>query len=202
VPLDFRIIERDVHQVNGLSAPWSNGRCIRRCVTCLALIVMLAACGADGSEELYRQATDHVREGELLQAVELLERLVDDYPDSPRVGRALEDLELYRDLARVEQNFPVQQAEATLVKTARALERYRQQRGGWPQGLDDLIPQYLTETPLDPWGRPLSYRRKLRGSGFLLACLGADGEPGGSGPAVDLYVEDGMMVSAPSVSWP
>jgi hypothetical protein len=41
-----------------------------------------------------------------------------------------------------------------------ALERYRHEKGHWPEALDGVAPAYLEAVPLDPFdGRPLRYKR-------------------------------------------
>lgn len=48
------------------------------------------------------------------------------------------------------------------------------------------------EVPLDPWGRPYTYKR-LGPHGFVLECFGADGEAGGSGQNRDSRWELGSI---------
>lgn len=46
-------------------------------------------------------------------------------------------------------------------RVAVAIERYRRDRNALPTALTDLVPQYLRETPVDPYsGRPLLFRRE------------------------------------------
>ena len=68
--------------------------------------------------------------------------------------------------------------------------------------MDELIPDYLDETPVDPWRRPLFYKRKQSSRGYLLATLGGDGKVGGTGSSADLFVEDGAFVRRLSEPWP
>jgi hypothetical protein len=64
---------------------------------------------------------------------------------------------------------------------ALAIERYRLSHGRLPAGLDDLVPDYLPETPLDPFdGRPLRYR--LREPGFTVYSIGPDQTDDGGRP--------------------
>jgi|GEM_PF-860558 len=66
-----------------------------------------------------------------------------------------------------------------------ALERWRLDHGDYPEALDQLVPQWLTAVPLDPWsGKPLGYRRVDRatdpfGRGFILYSLGPHGDDDG-----------------------
>jgi hypothetical protein len=54
-----------------------------------------------------------------------------------------------------------------------AAERYRHEHGAWPESLDRLAPELLTEVPLDPFdGRPLRYRRTT--DGVVIYSVGED----------------------------
>ena len=44
--------------------------------------------------------------------------------------------------------------------------------------------------------------RDLSRAEDLMACLGADGKLGASGEAVDLFIEDAVLVGSLSVAWP
>jgi hypothetical protein len=59
-----------------------------------------------------------------------------------------------------------------------ALERYRSEKGTWPERLDDLAPAYLQAVPLDPYdGRQLRYKRLA--DGVLVYSIGPDGQDDG-----------------------
>ena len=61
---------------------------------------------------------------------------------------------------------------------ALAVERYRLAEGKLPNTLDDLVPGFLEETPIDPFdGKPLRYKRLEKG--HLIYSIGADGEDNG-----------------------
>ena len=52
------------------------------------------------------------------------------------------------------------------------LERYRLARGQYPNTLDELRPQFISQIPRDPvGGQPLKYRRTENGQ-FVLYSLG------------------------------
>jgi len=54
-----------------------------------------------------------------------------------------------------------------------AAERYRRKHGDWPAGLADLVPDYLTTVPADPYdGRPL--RCKRLPDGLIVYSVGPD----------------------------
>jgi general secretion pathway protein G len=72
-----------------------------------------------------------------------------------------------------------------------ALERYRAARGTLPDEgtLDFLVPEFLPEVPVDPWGRPYIYSHN--GKQVMLITYGRDGERGGTGPEQDHTPHDG-----------
>lgn len=50
------------------------------------------------------------------------------------------------------------------ARTALAVERFRRENERWPESLDELIPDYLEEIPIDPFDeKPLKYRRMNEG---------------------------------------
>jgi hypothetical protein len=55
-----------------------------------------------------------------------------------------------------------------------ALERYRRDHDHWPETLDALVPDYLSEVPSDPQdGKPLRFQRRL--DGVVVYSIGSDG---------------------------
>jgi hypothetical protein len=59
-----------------------------------------------------------------------------------------------------------------------ATERYRIERGTWPEALEQLVPDFLSAVPLDPAdGEPLRYRRLP--DGVVVYGLGQDGKDDG-----------------------
>jgi len=103
------------------------------------------------------------------------------------------------------------QARVTVARTdlrtiASALKIYRLDNGDYPsteQSLAALVHRptsapvpanwsaqgYLEQVPVDPWGRPYSYRSPAaNGAGFQITSLGKDGKPGGDGVDQDLTV--------------
>jgi hypothetical protein len=62
-----------------------------------------------------------------------------------------------------------------LARTALAIERSRLPTDELPTRLEDLVPRYLAQVPIDPFdGRPIRYRR--RQTGYLLYSVGTDGQ--------------------------
>ncbi len=64
---------------------------------------------------------------------------------------------------------------------ALALERFRLATGHWPQKLDELRPQYLSEVPADPFdGKPLRFARHK--DMVVIYSVGPDGKDDGGKP--------------------
>jgi hypothetical protein len=68
--------------------------------------------------------------------------------------------------------------------TILVIERYRLEKGGVPDGLDELVKGgYLTELPMDPWSdKPLVYRKTAEG--YTLYSVGPDFEDNGGTVAI------------------
>lgn len=62
-----------------------------------------------------------------------------------------------------------------LTRAALAIELYRQTTGKLPEGLKQLVPQFLSTVPIDPFdGAPLRYRKRERG--YMVYSVGPDGQ--------------------------
>jgi len=69
-------------------------------------------------------------------------------------------------------------ARIILARTALPVERYRLATGQLPERLGDLVPQYLTQVPVDPFDRqPIRYRRTE--PGYVLYSVDMDGQDHG-----------------------
>jgi hypothetical protein len=65
-----------------------------------------------------------------------------------------------------------------LARTALAIERHRLATGKVPERLEDLVPQYLKDVPVDPFdGRPIRYKRTE--PGYRLYSILGDGQDNG-----------------------
>lgn len=73
--------------------------------------------------------------------------------------------------------------EADAAKVAIALERYRRAQGGWPESLDALVPEFLSELPRD-WidGEPVRYAMREDGPPLVYS-VGPDADDDGGVPA-------------------
>ena len=205
MPKNLRIIERATGEVNGSSWTLSvrNGHCASRVrlLSCLLLAALsFTGCASDEqrAERLYDEAQGEVQAGQLEAAIEIYERIIDRYPRTATAREARRQIVLYEGLEDAVRSYPVRVARDLIVETARGIEKYRRRQRAWPRELEQLVPDDLPQLPVDPWGRALLYQVKPRGRGYILACLGADGEPGGKGDDADWFVENGSFVLQPS----
>jgi general secretion pathway protein G len=91
-------------------------------------------------------------------------------------------------------------ARAQIDALEKALEQYRLDTGRYPStemGLNALVqrpqgeakwngPYLRKDVPLDPWGKPYTYRFPGERGDFDIASYGRDGQPGGSGDDADI----------------
>jgi hypothetical protein len=69
-------------------------------------------------------------------------------------------------------------AHIRIAETAIAIERFRLTRGKLPKKLDELVPQFLSAVPMDPFdGQLLRYRRLEKG--YVIYSVDRDGEDNG-----------------------
>jgi general secretion pathway protein G len=83
-------------------------------------------------------------------------------------------------------------ADVALINAA--LEKYHADHGAYPEEndtLEVLVPQYLPELPVDPWGRDYIYENN--GKKPLVITFGSDGERGGDGDEQDHHQHDGHV---------
>jgi hypothetical protein len=89
-----------------------------------------------------------------------------------------------------------------LLVTVLALKRYHLQHGAYPANLNELVPNYLKQVPMDFMdGKPLRYRLRPDGD-FLLYSVGEDGEDNGGDASP---VENGIIknwLNARDAVWP
>ena len=71
-----------------------------------------------------------------------------------------------------------------MTVTAIALKRYQLKHGNYPPHLNSLVPEFVSQVPLDPVdGQPLRYRRNPDGT-FLLYSVGENGRDDGGNPSL------------------
>jgi hypothetical protein len=206
VPRNPRIIRSSVDKVNG---PCVVKRSIADRIAVLTMLLAVVGatvlgCGGRESraQELYDEAQEHIERSEFVEAVRLYEEILDKYPGSSASDNASREIELYRGLSLAVDTYPVRRVRDQMIRTGRAIYGYEDRHRRWPKSLGELVPKYLSEAPVDPWGRELVYLVKPRRRGYVLGCYGANGRPGGEGEARDWYIEDGRFVREPSVTLP
>lgn len=94
------------------------------------------------------------------------------------------------------------ETDRSLVLAALALERYRLRHGVYPGRLEELVPEFLPEVPIDFMdGKPIRYRRRPDGS-FVLYSVGWDGLDGGGDPSIPPGSKLPLRWEWPDVDWP
>jgi general secretion pathway protein G len=100
-------------------------------------------------------------------------------------------------------------AQSDIRAIGSALEIYRLDNRSYPttaQGLEALVTRstqpplprvwpergYLSALPVDPWGNAYVYRSPDADAPYELISLGADGAPGGTGPARDIAARQAL----------
>lgn len=201
MPGNRAIIEVASRRVNGSTRKDSSDTRKRRASFGLTLLaaLLLTACGGDNEPDaLFRRAGERVEAGDLDEAIALYQRIIDEHRRSSFVDEAHEQIAVLRGVAKAEAMFAHRQARDRMIEVARAMQWYRSRSGRWPARLEALVPRDLAALPVDPWGQALIYELK-KGGGYVLATLGADQAPGGSGDAGDLFIEDGRLVDRASI---
>ena len=89
------------------------------------------------------------------------------------------------------------QAVLRLLICGLALRAYSVENGDPPEKLADLVPDYLSEVPRDPYsGKPLVYRRNAKG--YVLYSVGPDGHDNGGQPGLyDIKPGTDMLLDKP-----
>ena len=68
-----------------------------------------------------------------------------------------------------------------------ALGMYYTDHFDYPDSLAALVPEYLKQLPVDPWGNPYNYSKvSQHGQDFDLSSYGKDGAAGGTGENADV----------------
>jgi len=158
-------------------------------VTLLAIIA--SSCGGDErrAQRLWRQAIERVEKGDTQGAVDRLQEVIDNFPDSQAAEKARSQIVVYRGLATAVENYPQRRAREMIVQLSRAIERFRRAKGRAPTTLDELVPSELTSIPNDPWDRPFGY--VATGRSYRLTCEGGKGDGSAAPGWAGLLVVDG-----------
>src|SRR5512143_2905893 len=108
-------------------------------VIAASLLASAASCDARErrAQRLWRQALERVEKGDTQAGVDLLQKLIDEYPDADIARKARDQIVVYRGLAHAVQTYPVRRARELMVQVARAIEAFRARTGHQPTTLDD-----------------------------------------------------------------
>lgn len=167
----------------------------------LALLLMGAAllmisCGPKETPEaafLLDEAHQASNRGDYTQAVKLLGQIINQYPGSKEAAIASEEYDTFKDLFRYEVEARKQAEMQAVKKVGRAVEIFHQKKRRYPENLDVLIPHYLPNRVKDPWGNQVFYKKSQ--NGYMIACFGKDGVPGGQEENRDVFIQNGQFVS-------
>jgi hypothetical protein len=163
-------------------------------VCAIAPLALASSCGGEErrAERLWRQANERVEKGDTQGAVDLLQEIIDKFPDARVAAKAREQIVVYQGLATAVQSYPSRRARELMVQIARAIETFRRENDRAPATLEDLVPSRMASVPRDPWGWPFLYETTAHG--YRLTCQGADGAPGGVAESADVVVVDGEFL--------
>ena len=114
-----RIMGRRGNEVNTRS---DHARLFFIVVFSIALVSVASSCGGAErrAERLWRQAIEHVEKGDTQGAVDRLQKIIDEYPDTRVAEKAREQIVVYKGLATAVQDYPVRRARELMVQIARA----------------------------------------------------------------------------------
>jgi hypothetical protein len=83
------------------------------------------------------------------------------------------------DLTRIEARLAARQILLDQARLVCALERYRLAQGAYSATLTELVPQFITDLPRDPYARAPYHYQRLEGGTFLLYGVGANRQDDG-----------------------
>jgi hypothetical protein len=155
-------------------------------------------------EQLIRLTRDAVREKSLHKIQPLVDDLV-----SRSQNRGLYNRLRYpsvmsvNSLSRVLDRVMRAETERSLVLAAVALSRYKLRHGAMAQSLSDLVPEFLSSTPVDYMdGQPLRFSVES-GAGFVLYSVGEDGQDdGGDASLLSGKTNSRLAWNYKDVVWP
>ncbi|NOY24150.1 MAG: hypothetical protein GXO70_11665 [Acidobacteria bacterium] len=158
--------------------------------------LLLTSCGSNETPEaafLLDEAHQASNRGDYTQAVKLLGQIINQYPGSKEATIASEEYDTFKDLFRYEVEARKQAEVQAVKKVGRAVEIFHQKKRRYPENLDVLIPRYLPARVKDPWDNPIFYKKSR--NGYMIACFGKDGVPGGLDENRDIFIQNGQFVS-------
>jgi hypothetical protein len=189
-----------------------------RLLALAALTLLAAGCESEDPrlpDRLYEEAKSLTAKGRSEEGKAMLERIAEKYRDTEAGRRAVKDLFIINTTMKEDQARETQQVSGSMKRIADALGRYKGKRGEYPFTLNELVPEYLDQVPLTPWGHPFLYRpyvtnpveevRDRRGNisqhfntrldSYHLVCLGRDLAPGGKEASADIMIKDGEVIT-------
>lgn len=189
-----------------------------RLLALAALTLLAAGCDSEDPrlpDRLYDESKSLTAKGRAEESRALLQTIAEKYADTEAGRRAVRDLFIINTNLKEDQAREAQQVSGSMKRVADALARYKARRNEYPFTLHDLVPEYLDQVPLTPWGHPFFYRpyvanpveevRDRRGNisqhfntrldSYHLVCLGRDLAPGGPDAAADLMIKDGEVIT-------
>lgn len=158
----------------------------------LVALALLAGCSEQRAERRYHGLIESAESRSAEAQRDALEQIVQRWPRTEAAAKARREIEWIDDLAIVSERGPALMAWDAVRDVSRAAERFRLDRGRFPDSVADLVPRYLPTVRRDPWGHEVQYLR--RGDGYRVICYGKDGLPGGTGHAGDVLVDTGREV--------
>ena len=92
------------------------------------------------------------------------------------------DLELLPDLDIADSDYSYNAAMDRLLETRLALRAYRLRNGRYPANLNELVPSYLPQVPIDPFSDNQLLKYRADGNMYLLYSIGPDRVDDGGKP--------------------
>lgn len=172
---------------------------------CFALLLVggLVSCKDEKAEKaklLYDRAELYAERRQFAQAIEIMQRIQIDYGETEFGPRSEQMIEDYQGLQQLVLENDRQEIRSKFKRINRALENYRVRFLAFPITPEDMkkLPSVVNPEWVDPWGNPIYYKPTYSSNriprrapdGYVLACFGKDGLPGGSDQDLDLFYRD------------
>jgi len=94
--------------------------------------------------------------------------------------------QLYKSvLKKMHWNWTRMDTSAVLKMTVLALRAFRLEKGHYPTSLNELVPQYLKQVPIDPFADDAPLHYQLQGQKYLLWSIGSDGVDNHAAPIIN-----------------
>lgn len=161
------------------------------------MLVLSCASEEDKAKVLYEKAMQFDGEKKHAEAIEVYYQILAEYPQFSSTQSVKENLMFDEALLEMSRRAKARLAMDALKVLAKACEKYFKRNQQYPESLEALLPDYLGEISLDPWGFPYNYRVEpdpetaKAHQKYFLASFGSDGIPGGEEDEFDLIVKDG-----------